>query len=264
MDSVYIVTPSTLYFNATPGQVVKNVVQVENKGASEITLTIQGTGIKIIDAAGHIRKNSDTTSKGSWIYPSQSKITLAPKEQKFVSFEVRVPETAQEGSHSIALSFIQNQEIMKVEKGTVVHVDIGKAISTKLSLIDFKQRLIPEKLFNESVQIQLVNSGVSIGQPNGVIKTSDIFGRKLSNTEVTNIIIPPQSSWSTTYEIPVIVPGIYHAEMELHYNHGLQGLRADTWLLSPSLLFLLGLSAIVSVIVLFFIHHKRKWKRRKK
>lgn len=264
MDSVYIVTPSTFYFNAIPGQVVENVVQVENTGTAEVALQVKGTGIKIIDTNGHVRKNNDSTSKGSWIYTKDSKITLGPKEKQFVPFEVRIPESAEEGSHSIALTFIQSQAVMKVEKGTVVHVDVGKTVSTKLSLLDFKQRLIPEKLFNESVQVQLKNTGASIGQPRGKIITTDIFGRKLSDIEVNSIIIPVQASWSNTYELPVVVPGIYHAEMELQYNYGLKGMRADTWILSPSLLFLLGVSAIASIIVLSIIHHKHKWKRRKK
>lgn len=264
MDSVFIVTPTTFYFNAIPGQRVENVVQVENKGASKITLQIKGTGIKIIDTTGHIRKDSDSTSKGNWIYTKQSEITLGPKEKKFISFEVRIPDSATEGSHSIALSFVHENAVMKIEKGTVVHVDVGKTVSTKLSLIDFKQRLIPEKLSSDSVQVQLINSGASIGQPTGEIVTTDIFGRQLARVNIDEIIIPAQATWSNTYELPVVIPGIYHAEMELHYNYGLKGIRADTWILSPSLLFLLGLSAIASVIVLSIIHHKRKWKRRKK
>jgi hypothetical protein len=264
LDHIFTVSPATLYFNAIPGQQIDNVVQVENKGSQPITLQVVPYGIKIIDSSGHVRLTSEGKLVSSWITVKNSSITLEPKEKKFVPLSVKIPPETAKGSYSGSLGFTNHTSMMKVTKGTVVHIDIGKSLSTRLQLVDFKQKILIKNLFAQSAQIQLLNTGEIIAQPSGHIAVTGLNGAELTNVQVRDILISPHSAWDKTYILPIQVPGIYNIQIKLMYNHGEKAVYADTWIISPLLLFLLAFISFGTVIGLFINHHRKKWKKRKK
>jgi len=180
---------SWFVYEAESGTVIKDKVEVSNRGNKSITLIVasldgavtQNGGYTLVSNAG---ENKDI---GTWAVLETGEVTLPPRSSRTLNFTVTVPDEVDVGSHAGGLVAWQKPAAAtgsSKQKGSVLSVVTRVAARMYLTVPGEIQRKLEVKKITHSVNggvlyffLQLKNNGNVQLEPTADITLRGVFGR---------------------------------------------------------------------------------------
>lgn len=215
-------------------------------------------------------------SLSKWItFTSNPKPTLAPGEKTSLSFNINVPQDAEDGGHygAILFGFQSSQSLVT---GSAVEEKIGAIILVKTGKVNESGQVVkfgPEHGFYEYPPVSFTtlfkNTGNVHVKPRGAIGITNMFGTKVASVQVNenaNNVLPNTertftSAWKDSFGF-----GRYTAKEQLVYGDSGQvvTMSASFWVIPWKTSLLVAL--IIFIVLMIFIGGMRvynKWLTKK-
>lgn len=256
--------PSTFFFTTQPGDIIENTLRISNNGGDDITVVPDATAIEVSDSYGHIRKSDPGKwSAHSWMKLEREKYDIKPGKTVFIPVTVEVPQAAEPGSYTAAITIRKQSEKISSEVGTVFYVNVGKQNETELII----QSFYPDnpQLFSgpQNFNISFINKGDHFGQAVSQIKILGIDGREAEVIQLPSQLIQPGKELQQQVPITQNHFGIYTVEATLHYANGTKRAFDRTLLFSIPLVVPIVIAVLAIWILRSYIKRKRHGKKDK-
>ena len=208
--------------------------------------------------------NEGLPSLKEWIQVPTTIFVLKQGETKNIEYQVVVPQNAEPGGHFATILFGTTNSkpdpgtgsILSQKIGTLVFLTVAGQANEKASVLNF---LPSKKVFwkNQDVDfiLKVKNSGNVYVRPRGFLIISDIFGRKISETEIDGKNVLP----TALREIPMTYSakhlfGPYTATISMVYGSSNQNLNTSVgfWIIP-----IVPIIIVLLIIVLIFLLRRR-------
>lgn len=269
IDDAVQLKPATFEERVDPGQAYPLTLRVKNISNVSKTFFLNTEDITGLNDQGLPIFSDETEISpyelSSWVELPESQITLAPNEEKSVSFTVRVPKDASPGSHFGGI-FVDTRPQKQRENGTAVGVKVGSIISLRISgeaneeaqLREFSTSHI---VYGSAAKIdfnaRIANLGNVLVRPHGLIEITSMAGSKVGIVKVNDtgagVFPAADKTFTQAWEYDGLAFGRYQAVMSLVYGEdGRKTISAATsfWVLplKPILSVLGGIFAVLLVL----------------
>jgi|SRR4051812_26313217 hypothetical protein len=233
------VAPNTHYYRlrAAPGASVTQTVHLVNKNKHDIDVKIAGLDGYTSDATGAAYTTPGRVAEkaGTWIVVSTPELTLAPSEERDVTFTLHVPKNAKPGEYLGAIGLWVPLEsssttvpggtqagfavTLQGERVIAVEVVVPGPTQASLAVTGVKPAAGPDGL---RLQVGIANKGNTFTHGSGVVTVADTqlnYPFKI-DTFVSHTAITYRVPWTRT-----VVPGNHDVSIKLTYDDG----RVTTW-----------------------------------
>lgn len=269
-DRSFTITPPIFELKANPGDRLSEVVSVFNNSDDDISIATSTENLRPMGEKGQVQviggSDEGLPSLKDWLKIKETNFTLAKGATKNVTFTIDVPGNAEPGGHFATVLFgttgsnpdaTGSQISQKI--GTLVLLTVAGSAKEQANAVTFTPK---QKLYwnNQIIDFNLLvkNNGNVYVRPRGFLTITDIFGRKISQTEIDGKNILPSAS----REIPVEFKskrlfGPYTATLVLVYGGTNQNINATAgfWVI-PWLSTLI----VVMLMVLIIVLRRRLWR----
>ena len=266
------ISPVTFELTANPGDVLTNSLKVYNPTDSIIGIKMEVEDFTVVGEMGEVRikpAETETYSLARWITAEPAEFILEPKEQKFISFTINVPENAEPGGHY--------GSVLATTKGIVSEGASGPSVAQKVGALvlltvsgEAKEELIVKDFscfsFSEygpiKFSIRFENTGTVHVRPKGFVTIADWRGKKAADVSFRqNNVIPGavrriETSWDKKW-----LAGRYTATLIGNYgtaNIPISPLVVTFWVI-PWKISLAILFALI-IIIIFFYKTRKRWR----
>lgn len=265
----FSVSPPVFEFTANPGDILQNVVKVENLTGEDITVELDKKDFVAIGDEGQVELIDDSGdySLSSWIQFSEDSRTIASKKQALIPFKIIVPENASPGGHFVSLIIRSNNAGSIDSSGATLSQEIGSLVLLRVSGEAEESLKISsfstDKSFYEyapiDFEIVMQNDGNVHLKPIGKITINNIFGQKVDEIEVTSKNVLPEASRKLDAKWdPGFLFGKYTATTSLVYGLDDEIVTSTTtFLVIPIKLTLTVLFVLVFTLGLLYVARKR-------
>ncbi len=269
--SSFTITPPIFELKANPGDHLSEVVSVFNNGNADITIATTIENLEPMGEKGQVRVtgNSEEGLPGlkDWIKVSGGTFNLAKGATENVTFDVMVPGNAEPGGHFATVLFGTTNSQKDSATGSTISQKIGTLVLLTVAgqakeeahVLTFSA---DRKLYwkNQTINFtaRIENQGNVYVRPRGFLVITDIFGRKISQTEIDGKNILP----GAIRQIPIEFQanrlfGPHTATLVLVYGNTNQNLNVSTgFTIIPWLATLI----VIVLLALIVIFRKRLWK----
>lgn len=199
-----MVSPPTIKHSLNPSEEVQGQIKIFNLGSQALYFTTDIKDFIVKDEKGTPDLLSQETfrefSARSWLSLSPKTFTLLSKEEKTLTYFLKVPKEGKPGGHYAALVFTPTNSFILEETGASVEGSLGvlfyisvkgaiteKAVITKFTAHSF-QEYGPVK-----VTTTIRNLGNIHIQSQGNLLVSDLFGKTVQTERLSEKNIFPQS-----------------------------------------------------------------------
>ena len=275
---IYSGNQSWFRYYQGPGTVIKDSVILRNIGNETETISLYPTDATSNQVGSFTPKMQDEEQKGIglWTKLEKNSVTLAPKENIEVKFEIHIPQDITPGQY---FGSIINEEVsdspcdnvltvagscqgniqIRTRTGNRVYLTVPGQVNENIKLNSFTWKSAKNNTVN--FQFSFTNSGNVAFEPKAVIHIYDSFGTKVDTIEaklgksLPGSTITPMTTWDHDGHF-----GSFTAKAEVFYQEDDQG-RVDNLhgvtlseqselkiFLFPVIPFL-----VLSSIILFFI-----------
>ena len=266
----FTLSPPIFELRANPGDRLSEVVSVFNSGDDDIALAATLENLKPMGEKGQVQVIGDSgeglPSLKDWIKIKNGSVGLKKGETKNLDFSIDVPGNAEPGSHFATILFgttgtnpsgSGSQVSQKI--GTLVLLTVAGTANEKAKVVTFT----PQKKFfwrNQEINFNLVinNSGNIYLRPRGFLTITDIFGRKVAQTEIDGKnILPGASRIIPSSFVSKRFFGPYTASLALVYGDTNQNINASSgfWVIPW-----LTTTIVIVLLVVIILIRKRLWR----
>lgn len=276
-NRAFVIIPPKLEIAAAPGEVIQDVIRLQNQTEEEVTFTVGMSDFIVTNTQGSpVFVDQETAGEWAltqWITLGSETLTIAPGEQGSLNFIVSVPENAQPGGHYASIYFIQGGKLS--EGQTIAEV---AAEMRNLVLLRIKGPITEEAFIrrfqiprlSEYGPIDLTTEIANLGNyhitPIGAINIKNVFGKTVATMDLEERNIFPgasqeyQNSWDKKWLF-----GRYKATLTATYGEQNLPLTATVFFwVWPWKITLATISIIVFIIlIIFLIKYLKKRKEMK-
>lgn len=265
------ISPVTFELTANPGDVLTNNLKVYNPTDSIIGMKMEVEDFTVVGEMGEVRikpAETETYSLARWITAEPDEFILEPKEQKFVSFTINIPENAEPGGHYGSILATTKRIISEEISGPSIAQKVGALVLLTVSG-ETKEELIVKDFscssFSEygpiKFSIRFENTGTVHVRPKGFVTITDWQGKKAAdvvfpqNNVIPGAIRKIETSWDKKW-----LAGRYTATLIGNYgtaNIPINPTVVTFWVI-PWKISLAVLLALI-IIIIFFYKTRRRW-----
>lgn len=264
-------TPLVTDVYINPGESAAIDVVLSNDQDSEMTFDVLPVKVDLGNEANDLQFSQLDAEHQSWIQFEQNVVTV-PARGEVTAHVVLTPSAdALDQEFVFGIEFLEKKPSnsqVGISKGYVslVFATIGSDIPSSFSLIDFSEEQGTDHS-NRTFSVTIQNHGERIGQPNGTIEITNIFGKTVAalnlNPEYRRI---PSGQfrtflvdWSRSNSIPLI--GIFHVKLRaVPWSHGDELTDELTIVSFPPIA--VGVSIVVVLVAfIFIVKYLQRFKR---
>lgn len=186
--------PPTLEFTANAGETKNTSVKIYNEGASPIVVYTSAENFTAADENGtpSFKEQKDVTDLASWIATTPGPISLPAGGRLEVPVTIKVPATADPGSHTAAV-FFANQPgtpapgtvAIQSKVGTLILLQVNGDIRAAAEIAEFKvdgQKTRPHRPVD--FLLRVANSGNVHLRPEGTITIRNMIGGTATTLQI--------------------------------------------------------------------------------
>jgi hypothetical protein len=266
------ISPLTFELTANPGDTLTNTLKVYNPTTSIISIRMEAEDIKPIGETGQVIVEPEveaTYSLKRWIKTEPAEFTLEPGEQKFVNFEISVPENAEPGGKYGSVLASTTGIVGKGVTGTAIAQKVGALllltvageVKEDLKIVEFTA---PPFLETGPVPftIRFENKGTVHVRPRGFVTITNWWGKKVADVEFSQLNVIPgairkiDTSWQNKWlfgKYTAMLVGSY-GTANLPFNPPILTFWAFPWKIA------LGIFVVLLLIFAFFYKTRRRWR----
>lgn len=195
------VSPLTFELTANPGDVIINQLKVYNPTDSVVGIKMEVEDFTVTGEMGFVTiepAETETYSIARWVKTDPGEFALEPREQKYVTFTISIPENAEPGGHYGA--------IIAGTTGVVGEEFVGAAVAGRVGVLvlltvsgEVTEDLIVKGFscpnYSEygpvNFTIRFENKGTIHVRPRGFVTITNWLGKKVADVEFPqNNVIP--------------------------------------------------------------------------
>lgn len=223
-------TQSYFVYDAWPGQVIHDEVLVRNTGSAPGTVRLYAVDATTGQTSGTVflLEGDPRIDVGAWITLDEDQLTLAPGEERVVSFTITVPQHVRPGHHVGGL-VAQDVEIKRGVEGGTVRIDLQTrtAIAVQVNLPGPVVEAVSINGVTAEVQhgqqwlrLGLRNDGTVMVRPHGTLAVFTPDGRDIARLPLQLDTLLPETE--IQYPVPLtgqpLEPGEYRVRVDLIYG----------------------------------------------
>jgi len=266
------ITPLTFELTANPGDVLTNKLKVYNPTDTIVAIEMEVEDFRAIGEAGQVivaPEEEITYSLKRWVKTEPTEFTLEPGEQKFVDFEISVPENAEPGG--------KYGSILASTAGIIGGEITGAAIAQKVGALllltvagEVREDLIVREFSAPSFleygpvpfSIRFENTGTVHVRPRGFVTIINWWGKKVADVEFPQLNVIPgairkiETKWENKWLL-----GRYTATLigsygttNIPFNPPVLTFWVFPWKVA------LGIILALAVITFYFYKTRRRWR----
>lgn len=265
------ISPVTFELTANPGDTLENKIKVFNPTNSTISIKMETEDFRPVGEAGQVIVEPEveiTYSLKRWVKTTPTEFTLEPKEQKFVDFEISIPENAEPGGKYGSVLASITGTIGKGMTGAAVAQKVGALllltvageVKENLTIKDFNA---PSFLEYGPVPfiIRFENTGTVHVRPRGFVTITNWWGKKVADVEFSQLNVIPgairkiETKWDNKWlfgKYTAMLVGSY-GTANLPFNPPVLTFWAFPWRVA------LGVLIVLILILAFFYKTRRRW-----
>lgn len=188
------ISPATFELTANPGDIIINQLKVYNPSDSaSVGVEMQIEDIAPTGEIGHVvvePAETETYSLARWVYVEPKEFVLEARAQKFVTFTISVPESAEPGGHYGTVLATTRSIIGPEMTGTIIAQRIGSLVLLSVSG-ELTEELIVKDFsaprYSEYGPVPFIikfeNTGTVHVKPRGFVTITDWLGNKVADVE---------------------------------------------------------------------------------
>jgi hypothetical protein len=245
-------------------------VRFLNQGDSPISGIIRIADF-IVDNKDGVPRIIEDTSQASpkytaseWITATVDRITIAPKDNVLLQFNIQVPESARAGGRYVAI-FFEPEGIVPQETGA--NQEAGSGVSTRLASLlyirvsgDISEQAMISRFFTNSfiefgpikVETDILNRGDYHIRPKGVIALSNLFGSVIAQEKIKEENIFPDTLRTFENELgSKFMFGKYKLDLTAAYGETGQSMTRSifVWVIPWRVILII----LLTIIIIWFI-----------
>jgi len=232
------ISPPSFELTANPGDIVTNVIKVENLSSTKLTVKAKAESFVAYGQDGQVSLSEEdaTYSIKNWITIKQTSFVIEAKKSANIEFTLTVPKDVEPGSHYGAVVFSPTEAVGFNENGAKILQEIGSLMLVKVPGDVYEEAQIQKfssaqetyKDPNMKLDLLVKNTGTVHFKPFGSIVIRDIFGNKIKTIELTpkNILPGNERIFSNDFQLEEFGP--MKAEVTIFYENGAKNQRAET------------------------------------
>ena len=197
------ISPLTFELTANPGDIIVNQLKVYNPNQSTIGIKMEIEDFTVSGEIGHVKiepAETETYSIARWVTTEPETFVLGPREQRFVTFTIKVPENAEPGGHYGSVLAGTTAVIGEEFMGAAVAGRVGALVLLSVSG-EVKENLIVKEFHDTGYSeygpidftMRFENTGTIHVKPKGYITIVNWFGRKVIDIEIPQLNVLPDS-----------------------------------------------------------------------
>ncbi len=279
------ISPVSMEIVAKPGETVQGtLIVLENEGAQPRTYTFSAEEFTAGDETGNPSFIADKSDIGGWI-TSDATVTLQPREQKEVSFTIKIPQNAAPGGHFAGLFWTASgseggQVAIEAKVGTLVFLTVEGQIVDRGTIAEFASKNAVNSTFPVDMFMRFQNMGNDRVSPKGTVTIKNMFGSQVGSasvnaeggnvlpTQIRRFDVPvatngaePSSGFFDALQRQLAGPSIgrYTADVTVTYGSTNQALTAKTsfWMFPWQLLLVLIIVIVLIVLIVKMLRRKK-------
>jgi len=226
------ISPLTFELTANPGDEIVNQVKVYNPNDNIIKIKMEVEDFTVTGEKGHVKiepAETETYSIARWVEIDPLEFTLDPKQQKFITFTIKVPENAEPGGHYGSILASTVAVIGGDNSGAAITGRVGALVLLSVSG-EVKEGLSVKEFHNAGYHeygpidftMRFENTGTIHVKPKGYITIVNWMGRKVADIEIPQRNVLPNSirEIETSWDQKWLWGGKYTATISGSYGVG--------------------------------------------
>jgi len=265
------ISPLTFELTANPGDTLTNTLKIYNPTDNIISIKMEIEDFRPIGETGQVIVEPEveiTYSLKRWVKTDPTGFTLEPKEQKFVDFEISVPENAEPGGKYGSVLASTTGVVGKGVTGTAVAQKVGVLLLLTVAgevkeELAIKEFLAPSFLEYGPVPftMRFENKGTVHVRPRGFVTITNWWGKKVADVEFSQLNVIPgavrkiETSWQNKWlfgKYTAMLVGSY-GTANLPFNPPILTFWAFPWKIA------LGIFVVLLLIFAFFYKTRKRW-----
>ncbi len=262
------ISPLTFELTANPGDAITNQVKVYNPSNATIGIKMEIEDFTVMGEIGHVKlepAETETYSIARWIKMEPEEFTLEPKEQKFVTFTINVPENAEPGGHYGSILAGTTAVVGGEFVGAGVAGRVGALVLLSVAG-EVEENLIVKEFFAPyyseygpiNFTIRFENKGTIHLKPKGFVVITNWLGKKVADVGFVQRNVLPNSvrKIETSWDRKWLWAGRYTATLVGSYGLSNTSLvpRVITFWAFP---WKAGVG--IMAVIAFFILSRKRW-----
>ncbi|HZQ35841.1 MAG TPA: DUF916 domain-containing protein [Dehalococcoidia bacterium] len=230
-DAAVPATRSYFVFDGAPAATIRSQVRVVNTGSSAGTVQLYAVDATTGQTSGtvYLGRQDPRADVGAWANLDTKELTLAPGEQRLVSFTIAVPADARAGQHVGGLVAEDTAIRHASGAGTSINVQNLMVLAIQVNVPGAEaEQLTVDRITAaagggyQTLLLATHNTGTQMLKPQGVLTVTDAHGATAGQWPLALDTVLPQ----TSIEYPVYVqsaplpPGEYTGVLALQYGAG--------------------------------------------
>jgi len=265
------ISPLNFELTANGGDTLINTLKVYNPTDSVISIKMEAEDFKTVGETGEVivaPEEEITYSLKRWVKITPAEFALEPKEQKFVDFEISVPENAEPGGKYGSILASTTGVIGREVTGAAVAQKVGALLLLTVAgevkeSLTIKEFTAPSFLEYGPVSfaMRFENIGTVHVRPRGFVTITNWWGKKVADVEFPQLNVIPgsirkiETSWQNKWlfgKYTAMLVGSY-GTANLPFNPPILTFWVFPWKLA------LGMILVLILILAFFYKTRRRW-----
>ncbi len=198
------ISPVSYELTGNRGDVIENQIKVYNPNQTDtLKIEMQVEDIAPSGEEGQVvvePAETETYSLASWVVCEPKEFDLKPGEEKFVAFDINIPDNAEPGGYygtilaaviGSAGPNITGATIMQ-RVGALALLTVSGEMKEKLAVKDFSAPIYSQS-GPVTFSIKFENEGTVHVKPTGLVTITDIFGKKVAEIGIPQRNVLPNS-----------------------------------------------------------------------
>jgi hypothetical protein len=225
--SAIAIYPAIFEYDTAKDKSISDTFQIYNESDKNLALEAEIENFTPKGELGEQNFIPGFYGLAKWISLSKNKITLAPKEKKYISFKINPPLDAAPGSYSAGILWRESankKEGISITSrvGAIILLTVDGDTMQKISLAEFSvSKNLFEKLPIDFI-VRIANEGNALVKPMGEIVIKNIFGKTEDVLEINSFgnALLPQSirRFSPRWDSNKFFIGPFTAELRAKYG----------------------------------------------
>jgi hypothetical protein len=262
------ISPLTFELTANPGDVIVNQLKVYNPSDSIIGIKMEVEDFTVTGEIGHVKiepAETETYSIARWVTMEPEEFSLDPREQKFITFTIKVPENAEPGGHYGSILAGTTAVVGEEFVGATVAGRVGALVLLSVSG-EVKENLAVKEFHDSGYSeygpinftMRFENKGTVHVKPKGYITIVNWLGKKTVDIEIPQRNVLPDSvrKIETSWNKKWIWGGKYTATLSGSY-----GVSNTPFAPAVITFWVFPWKAGIGIllVIIFFVLTRRRW-----
>jgi hypothetical protein len=265
------ISPVVFELNANAGDTISNQIKIYNTGTTLSTIEMNVEDFAPIGEEGEVvledAGDNAAYSIAKWTSIDTKKFELNPKEQKVITFSIKVPANAEPGSHYGSISALVSGAVssstgssVSTKRGALVLIRVAGSAKEQILVDTFKSKNSFYETGPVDFEVKFKNSGNVHLKPAGFITITDMLGKQVAQLDIpqNNVIPGAIRQAPTTWDTNNLF-GNYTATLVANYGtSSKQTITSVTSFVVIPWKLILGIFFGIALITLLIIRSKKR------